>query len=992
MKSVIRTFPIIPAVLLLCMGTASAIAEEDEMEEVVVTGSYIKRDSFDSASPLTVIDQVDISAQATPALGEILANQTYNYGSDFVSNTYAARSQEGNATSANLRGLGTGATLNLIDGRRSADSNLNRLMPQIAISRIDILKDGAAALYGTDAVAGVVNIITRKNFSGAEVSYFYTQDGEDDFYENSVEFISGTDTDNGHITVAASYRRKTTLEQTERPIFLTEGFERSGTGNPGDWLVPVRDATGAIVSSARMTDPGCGVDNGSGTDVGVKNNWRSGDKSGSNCRLHFGEFWNFVNPNEVWTLWANYQYEFTDNFTNEIDILGSRQITDSRGSPQNPGGRTEEFPIVLGTHPGNPYRAMADRGAGLEPLFARDANGDGVPDRGAADLNGDGVMDVLLAADPFDSASGIAFNEDVDVVALRIFGKLGLKPISFFRDGANTGNASWDSTTFKIVDQINYSFPDSSWELSAYGLYQKLELVLEGKNTSQTALVAGLQGNLRPSPTADPNQYWNPFSTQELTCTNRVCTTGVADFANNRDVIEAINIQDNDVTNWDFWVVEAVATGDLMELPAGTLAAAFGLQYRKVIQDADLSASKNECDWHEGGCEFDWRAKQDVQAVFFELAVPVLDGGAGGKLEVQLAGRYSDYGSGVDSLDPKIAALWQPIDILSFRASFSEAFKIATLTELHSPEICGLQTANDPLTQDLSQSFRVACAAGNPNLDPETADVWNVGVSLSLLDGDLNLGVDYAEYDFEDRIALTTMNQVLTRDFNNFLAAGGDVDDQDGSVQDWINGPNSDPAIFRDVTGVVTRVLTSRLNAQKMLHKAWDIYASYNLNLDNWGDFRFNVGATFVDEFSYDLGLGIPAADGAGSQNESVSEIPPMPEWRVNGTINWALGNHGVMVRVRWIDGFELAFNSAGLMGGQLFFNNTNEMDSITYTDLSYSYRFDNLFGDRVTRLEIGGRNVFDEFPDPIFNLGGIETFVHDVRGRMWYFRLNQDI
>jgi outer membrane receptor for ferrienterochelin and colicin len=94
---------------------------------------------------LTVVDSEEISDNATPNLGEVLVNQTFNYGSDFQTNTYAARSQVGTTTAANLRGLGERATLNLLDGKRGVGTNLNSTLPQIAIDRIDILKDGASA-------------------------------------------------------------------------------------------------------------------------------------------------------------------------------------------------------------------------------------------------------------------------------------------------------------------------------------------------------------------------------------------------------------------------------------------------------------------------------------------------------------------------------------------------------------------------------------------------------------------------------------------------------------------------------------------------------------------------------------------------------------------------------------------------------------------------------------------------------------------------------
>lgn len=1002
-----RVPAILSVSLLVCGAALPAVAQNENMiEEIVVTGSFIKRDSFDSSSPLTVIDSTDISNNATPNLGELMADQTFNYGSDFQTNTYAARGQGGTTTTANLRGLGARATLNLIDGKRmnyapnaSAAGNLNNAIPQIAIQRIDVLKDGASALYGTDAVAGVVNIITNRGFEGLKFSAFHTEDTAGDFDENHFEAMFGTETARGHFTIAASYRDRGQLEQVERPEFLREGFERSGTGNPGDWLVPDRDSTGALTGTAsRMVDPGCGVfDGAGGRDVGKKDNWRSGDPSGSNCRLHFGEFWNYMNPVDQIAVWSNFSHAFNDSLNNEFDIYFTRLETESRGSPQNPGGRTEEFPIVLGDHPGNPFRAMADsNGDGvLEPLYAQDANGDGIPDRGTTDLNGDGVPDVILSPTPFDAGSGVPFNEDVDVVALRIYGKLGTQASALNADGSNTGNATFDEENFRVTDTLTFSVPDSSWEIALTGIYDRIERVFSQKNTSQAALVQGLQGELKATPVDDDTSYWNPFSTSELNCVDRVCApTGTPTFGNTQAVMDAIDITENDVLESIYQEYDLVATGDLFEWDAGTVAAAVGAQYRKTRWDVDLGASLNQCDWHEGGCGFDYKASQRVYAGFFEVIAPIMQSESLGYAELQLAGRYEDYSGGIGGdFNPKIAGLWQPTDWMSLRGSWSSAFIAPSLEDLYEPEDCGLETASDPLTGDTSNSFRVACVSGNSELDPETADIWSVGFSLQLLDGDLDLGVDYISFDFEDRIAQTTMNQVLTRDFENYLAAGNTAGDA-GDIAAWIApGGGSDPAIQRDVTGVVTRVTTSLLNAQQMKHKAFDIYGRYNLALDTFGTFGFDVTATMVDEYSYDLGFGIPPDDGVGKQNEDVAEVPPIPEWRVTGTINWYLGNHSAFVRLRWLDEVEIDFNSAALQGAQLFFNGTDVMDDMLYTDIQYSYTFADLIGSgRDTVVEVGGRNVFDEFPDPIFNLGGIETFLYDIRGATWYLRLTQNL
>ena len=204
-------------ILISLFMTAPAIqAADQQIEEVVVTGSLIKKDSFDSPSPLQVLDEFDLQAEATPALGEIMANQTFNYGSDTFSSHYSVANPEGALTSANLRGLGSRATLTLVDGKRVLASNLNNMIPQSVIQRIDIVKDGASALYGADAVAGVVNIITKKGYEGIEAGYFFTTDGEFDHDEYVANLFVGDSTDNGHYSFGIEYRERTALAQTDR--------------------------------------------------------------------------------------------------------------------------------------------------------------------------------------------------------------------------------------------------------------------------------------------------------------------------------------------------------------------------------------------------------------------------------------------------------------------------------------------------------------------------------------------------------------------------------------------------------------------------------------------------------------------------------------------------------------------------------------------------------------------------------------------------------
>jgi len=178
--------------LLPMAGTA--LAQDDAtVEEVIVTGSFIRRtEGFRSASPLTQLTLEDIAAEGTPNMGDIIHNLSFNQGSSISSNiTPGSGASE---TSINIRGLGAGATLDLVDGKRVIDGNVNQMLPQIAIQRLDIVVDGAAALYGSAAVAGVVNFVPIKSYDGFKFEIFNQQtDASDSYQEQMYSFLWGGD-------------------------------------------------------------------------------------------------------------------------------------------------------------------------------------------------------------------------------------------------------------------------------------------------------------------------------------------------------------------------------------------------------------------------------------------------------------------------------------------------------------------------------------------------------------------------------------------------------------------------------------------------------------------------------------------------------------------------------------------------------------------------------------------------------------------------------
>ena len=293
------------AVLLAAVALAAESDDDDDededeegrsVEEMIVTGSHIRRTNFDLPSPMDVIGELDMELAGTPDLGDVIFDQTYQIGVNANTNTSeigGADDQgtgegwnqsvnrpdgpQGGETYANLRGVGTRATMTLMDGHRvptnvngygpntrRAGADLTNLYPNIAVQRIDNILDGASALYGAEAVSGVVNIIPRKNFEGLMVNYEFQQALEDGAPYRSLGLLAGAQGDRTSAIFALEIRDAERMPFTARPDYIVNSagwtgqllptYGERGNGLPGDWRVPLRNENGELYLPAE-TNP-----------------------------------------------------------------------------------------------------------------------------------------------------------------------------------------------------------------------------------------------------------------------------------------------------------------------------------------------------------------------------------------------------------------------------------------------------------------------------------------------------------------------------------------------------------------------------------------------------------------------------------------------------------------------------------------------------------------------------------------------------------------
>ena len=586
------------------------------IEEVTVTGSYIKRRTMNSPSPISVISQSDIEELGVPTITDIVKNLTINTGSEFNSDAFTQNASTGTAQ-INLRGLGLQSTLTLVNGRRQVGSgsvgddgtsfvDINSLMPLIMIDRVEVLKDGAAALYGSDAIAGVVNFITRDDYEGAEVQFDYQTTTEDSQPDISISGIFGAGNDRTHITVAFSYFDRGELSSSKRA--LTAGTGISTLGQPGSFFLLGRPADGnpfqpvfdvlnslGLNTVVPVMDPTCGVVGGIPSPIPSVPIPGTGT-----CNFDFGPFFSLVPKEQRYQGYATARHQLTD----DIQLFGEFGFSRNRSQRGNsPSFPVLSFPVIPPNNPGN--------------LF--------------------GVPVVFLGR------------------AL----------------GANAGSlpSMNNFSTFRGTAGLRANLTET-WTAETSVTYSTQDLTFKVGDTLADRFFAAIQGlggpDCRPeNPNNQPGvgdcKFFNPFGSGQATNDPAV----IEDFS-----AFAVNNTRTELLTWDT-VVSGITN---IQLPGGPIGLAVGGQFRHEEFFTDWSDQYNRENFLfiVGGPDFG--DKRDIWAAFGELSLPILD-----SLEIQAAVRYENHQRGISTVDPKIGILWQPVGGVSVRGSFTTAFRAASV-------------------------------------------------------------------------------------------------------------------------------------------------------------------------------------------------------------------------------------------------------------------------------------------------------------------------
>ena len=341
---------------LLVANTALAQDDNKNLEEVVITGSYIKGTGTDEASPVEVLNSDYIQKQGALTIGELTQKLSVSTGTENNPDSFTAGSTQG-TSNVNLRGLGLTSTLVLVNGKRQTiaaavadDGSVfvdTATIPMAALERVEILKEGATATYGSDAVAGVVNFILRDDFEGVEVSLGHQTTATSSQDTSDVSILAGTNlSDKTNVMVAASFLQQDAMSSAERPYTTINAASTLGRSfislRPG--LVGTGAYAGTYGAGENIPDPNCETTPGG---VIIPQN------SGSRCGFLYGPRFNLVNEEERTNVYA----ALTHDMDNGISIRGEIGFAKNEvlDNPQSPSYPNLSFPVVLPGQAGSPF-------------------------------------------------------------------------------------------------------------------------------------------------------------------------------------------------------------------------------------------------------------------------------------------------------------------------------------------------------------------------------------------------------------------------------------------------------------------------------------------------------------------------------------------------------------------------------------------------------------------------------------------------------------
>ncbi|KAF1727402.1 TonB-dependent receptor domain-containing protein [Pseudoxanthomonas japonensis] len=943
--------------VVFAQDEASTSSAARTLDTVNVTGSRIKRTDVEAALPITIIQRAEIEAQGISSAEQLLQQLNIaTSGSDSLAanNSISPPGQadgRGNngLSGANLRGQGADATLVLLNGRRVAAHGLGgqvvdlNSIPFQAIDRVEVLRDGASAMYGTDAIGGVINFITRSDYQGlsATLGADVTDEGGGNIYRAGLlGGVGDLDSDRWNVWLAWNHKKNEILTGKDRDFTNSfrpdRGLSPDSRGGP---FATIGSGAGTLING-NLTDPlGGGPQNWVNIadlpgGIGCEN---AGDLMGPYaneiwdyptfryaCAWDYGRARTLQQASETNQLIGRFTFNISDRHQFYIEAMGSEVESKRRFEALQ---FTTAIPSTT-----NPATAAGT----LDPYPLNDLT------RATYDM----VYGALLGH----------FGPQANL----IYGN----PIAYRWRCYECGPRQYTTTTKAMRLMLGLDGSIGNWNYTT-GLSRsssKAESVL----TNGFVFTAPLKEMLRTgliNPFLLPGQSQTP---EALAALESISADGT-------------QLYSGETTTTTF---DATFTGSLgFGLWAkDDVQAAFGAEWRREEYEFTGPALWDSTTYPTtGGSAWIYQAAGDannymtgkarnVKAVYAEFLVPVLD-----SLNATISGRYDDYDGFGGTFNPKYSFKWQPVDWLAFRGSYSTGFKVPDFAKLfrgttESPSIGAGVDIADPATcpggdPDASEAgceniYPTILTGGNPNLKPEESEQRSIGVVFAPT-SNFNVSVDWWEIERLATVRSTTLRELK--------------DNYDIFRENWI----------RDASGNVVQIDQRYVNTGGTLTRGIEVDANLRGELAG-GNWNIHFNGNYLDQYKTKTLETSPwSADQVGSYTQW--GILPI-EWKHTLSFGWAKGDWAHTLTQVYRDGYKdwvpRAISRGALDPADLPNYDPDVDEYITY---NYSVSWTGMEGLKAT---FGIRNLLNT--DPPFTVAyldygggsGWEPRVADPRGR----------
>ncbi len=942
-------FGVPTASLHLAQAQDATKEEATRMEKVVVTGSNLATEAGGETLTIAPMDlENDISLKGMPTVSDIMRVKAPQYagGTGAINPGFG---NGGNGSSGvSLRGLPSNATLLLVNGKRTSTSDLN-LIPEAAIERVEILQDGASSIYGSDAVAGVVNVILKKEYQGLKLGSYYANTTENDISHWKVSAMAGTTTEKTKVMASVEYSKANTQFSIDRERSRPQGNAVSSTSNPGMFNISSVPAGNVALRWSLNPAYTRGLTNVSQIPAGfnpVAYAPIPAGQSANTARLNAEAAANAALP-------ANSPVRYG--------------VSPSLVPGMDPG-----FPYPYYTYAYRPSEKYAGYLAAEQRIFEDNLvfyfDGYYAANFSQNALAPSPLSGYTLPADNYWAQT--VFPGITDNMTFR-YRPVELGPRITYSDFAN----------FHQVAGLKGQIAKSEWNWDTSFLYDRTEI-----NTKQTGgVLTDVYNNMLGMTTAGA---WNPFGYTPIGGTSVVnpppTLNQVGGYATEREII--------DTASWN-----ANVNGKVVELPGGKLMLNVGTEYRREKDDYQPDYAIINGSVSPFNTAYPLYGIRDSWAGYAEANIPIF--GEDFKIPAfhsflfSAAVRYEDYSDvGDTGAVPRFSFNWKPIDKqVTFRGSYSEGFIAPGFGSLYQLPGQDFTELYNPYTGLREQPEDAVLVIGNPELKPSTAQSWLIGTVLepNFIKG-FSLAFDYYSIK-QEGIPFSSAQYIVNQWYGYNPLNANDP------TNPW--GPNAGPSA------------ANPLGSQVIQTTAGDLKQITNVGPVNTGE-RFTDGLDFSLTQRFDTSVGTFTLGGMATRILSweQEDFPGggsidylgrywasgaalsdagFPEWKANVTLTYEYQRFSGAVAWNFVSGYE---EDSSLQ------NFVDMPDSpAAPRDVSDYQTFDLRVGYMIPKIEAelvaGVNNLLDAAP-PLVESSFENSYDRrqaDIRGRMYFLMLTKE-